>query len=383
MHQMRTCACMVASHSHAGHQASSGTPARAQPGRHQHSAPETILAAGRGKSPTIDVHCHVMVPQVELILDIEAPVEKQAAAMALLEGQGRPSTEYNQRMFRELEPKMTLPEVRLKDMDSMGVDVQILSPSPTQYYYWAAPSLAEKIVRMQNETVANLCRLHPERFAGLGTVSLQHPELAVAQLEYAMRVLGLKGVEISTQVNGLELSDPAFECFWAAAERLGAVVFLHPLGCSLGQRIGHFYLSNMIGQPVETATALALLMFSGVMDRYPDLKLLAAHGGGFLPFYAGRFDHGYKVRPEAQGMKYSPSDYLRRIHYDSLVYEPAALRYLIDKVGLERIVIGTDYPFDMGHYDVSPYVMAVPGLDEAEQKAILGGNAARLFGLLA
>jgi aminocarboxymuconate-semialdehyde decarboxylase len=267
-------------------------------------------------------------------------------------------------------------------MNAMGVDIQVLSPSPTQYYYWADRDLAQQLVRVQNEYVAEICAQHPERFAGLGTLALQHPELAAEQLEYAMRQLGLKGVEISTSVSGEELDAARLAPFWEKAEALGAIIFIHPFGTTLGGRVSTHYLSNIIGQPLETTIALSHLIFGGVLDRHPGLKIVAAHGGGYLPSYCGRSNHGRAVRPEAKAAaKLRPVDYLRKMWFDTLVYEPEGVRHLVNMVGASQVVVGSDYPFDMGHYDPHGLVGSAPGLMEAEVAAILGGNAAGLLGL--
>jgi aminocarboxymuconate-semialdehyde decarboxylase len=277
-------------------------------------------------------------------------------------------------------PRLTQPERRLADMDEMGVDVQVVSPSPTQYYYWAEPDLAEAVVRGINEGIAELCQRHPRRLAGLGSVALQHPTLALRQLEHAVRDLGLKGVEISTSVNGLELDDPSLRGFWSRAEALGAVVFIHPMGTTLGARTATHYLQNTIGQPLETTIALSRLIFSGVLEAHPALKLVAAHGGGYLPTSIGRSNHAFAVRPEAVAdTRIAPLRQLQRVWFDTVVYDAMALRHLIDRVGPSQVVVGTDYPFDMGHYDVHALVDAVPGLTEDERAAILGGNAAALI----
>ncbi len=202
-------------------------------------------------------------------------------------------------------------------------------------------------------------------------------KLAIEQLEHAVKTLGLKGVEISTSVNGKELDDPSLRDFWARAEALGALVFIHPFGTTLGTRTATHYLVNTIGQPLETTIALSRLIFGGVLDAQPGLKILAAHGGGYLPTYIGRSDHAHAVRPEAAAdARRKPSEHLKRIWFDSLVYDPMALRHLIDRVGAAQVVVGTDYPFDMGHYDMHALVDATPGLSEQERAAILGGNAA-------
>jgi aminocarboxymuconate-semialdehyde decarboxylase len=284
-------------------------------------------------------------------------------------------------MLPQAFPKLTRIDTRLTDMDALGIDVQLISPSPTQYYYWADPELARELTRVQNEYIASLVSAHSDRLAGLGTVALQHPMLAVEQLHHAIRNLGLRGVEISTTVNGVELSDPHLAVFWNAAEELGALIFIHPMGTTLGKRVATHYLVNTIGQPLETTIALSHLIFGGVLDRHPGLKIVAAHGGGYLPTYAGRSDHAFRVRPEAaSATTISPSQHLKRIWFDSVVYQPTAMQHLIDNVGVSQVVIGTDYPFDMGHYDVHGLVTQIEGIDEVARAAILGGNAARLIG---
>ncbi len=329
---------------------------------------------------TIDLHAHLLTPAVEPLV-ADCP-QKKAEPEMMLRSQGAASVAHNvQKMLPTAFHKMTNLEERLRDMDAMGVDMQVLSPSPNQYYYWAEPDLAKEIVRVQNEQIAEVCSLLPERFAGLGTIALQHPELSVEQLTNAVKTLGLRGVEISTAVNGLDLADAKFEKFWAKADELGCVVFIHPLGTSLGERVNQFYLTNIIGQPLETTIALSNLIFGGVLDRNPGVKVVAAHGGGYLPAYIGRSDHGYKVRPEAGDIQKKPSEYLKQIYFDSLVYSPEQLRNLIAQVGASQIVIGTDYAFDMGDYDVHELIESLNTLSEEDRAMILGGNAKRILGM--
>ena len=329
---------------------------------------------------TIDLHAHLLTPAVEPLV-ADCP-QKKGEPEFMLRTMGAASAAHNARvMLPAAFRKMTSLDERLRDMDAMGVDVQVLSPSPNQYYYWAEPDLAKEIARTQNEYVAATCATHPERFAGLGTIALQHAELSVEQLTHAVKTLGLKGVEISTAVNGLDLADAKFEKFWAKADELGCVVFIHPLGTSLGERVNQFYLTNTIGQPLETTIALSNLIFGGVLDRNPGVKIIAAHGGGYLPAYIGRSDHAFKVRPEAANIQKKPSEYLKQIYFDSLVYAPEQLRTLIAQVGASQIVVGTDYAFDMGDYDVHTLIEAVQGLSEDERAKILGGNAVKLLGL--
>jgi aminocarboxymuconate-semialdehyde decarboxylase len=342
--------------------------------------PAGWIRDARGKRLlTIDLHAHTISPEVERLV-AESP-QKLAEPQIRLRTMGAASVEYNRTvMLPQAQLPLTDLSVRLADMDRMGVDVQVVSPQPTQYYYWADRDLAQQIVARQNDHVAAICAQHPHRLVGLGTLALQHPELAVEQLVDASKRLGLRGFEMSTAVNECELSHRSLEPVWAKAEELGCLIFIHPMGCSLGERLQPAYLSNSIGQPVETAVALAHLIFGGVLDRHPGLKVCAAHGGGFLPTYVGRADHAFRTRPDARTMARPPSEYLRRIYFDSLVYSPEALRKLTDQVGTDHVVVGTDYPFDMGHYDIHALVRATD-LTAQQRAEILGGNAARLLGL--
>lgn len=329
---------------------------------------------------TIDLHAHLLTPAVEPLV-ADCP-QKKGEPELMLRTQGGASFAHNvQTMLPLAFRKMTSLDERLRDMDAMGVDVQALSPSPNQYYYWADPDLAREIVRAQNEHIASTCARRPERFVGLGAVALQHPELSVEQLTHAVKTLGLRGVEISTAVNGLDLADAKFAKFWARADDLGCVVFIHPLGTSLGERVNQFYLANIIGQPLETTIALSNLIFGGVLDRHPGVKIVAAHGGGYLPAYIGRSDHGYKARPEAGAIRKRPSEYLKQLYFDSLVYSPEQLRALIAQVGASQIVIGTDYAFDMGDYDVHELIESLAGVSEEDRALMLGANAQRILGL--
>jgi aminocarboxymuconate-semialdehyde decarboxylase len=328
----------------------------------------------------IDMHCHLLNQAVEgMVADSpQKRREPEAQILAMGEASARHNDELNAGCYR---PKLTDLAVRLADMDAMGVDIQVISPAPAQYYYWAGRDQAQAIVTAHNEGIAAAVATHPDRFVGLGSVAMQFPELAAEQADHAVRTLGLRGVEISSLVNGEDLSDRRFDPFWAKMEALGAVVFLHPLGTSLGARLNSHYLANIVGQPAETAVSLSKLIFTGMLDRHPAIKLVAAHGGGYLPLAIGRSDHGYAARPEAKGCAHHPSHYLRRLWFDTVVHDSAQLRRLIDTVGASQVVLGTDYPYDMGHYDPHGLIAAVPDLTEAEAAAILGENAAALLGL--
>lgn len=324
----------------------------------------------------VDIHAHMLVPKVEELV-AERPERREAQRRQAV-ASGAESAARNRALMTEYLPKLTDVDIRLAAMDAMGVDVQAISTSPTQYYYWADPDLAREIANAANEHIAEVCASHPDRFVGLAAVTLQHPPLAAEQLTRAVRELGLRGCQISTRIGDRELADPAHDVFWRRAEELGAVVFVHPLGCTLAERVQPYYLSNVIGQPIETTIALSHLIFGGTLDRHPRLKLCAAHGGGYLPSYIGRSDHGYRVRPEAATMQKRPSEYLKQIWFDSLVYTPNGLEHLVREVGASQVVIGTDYPFDMGVERPLEQIDAT-NLSEADRERIRGANAMHLL----
>ncbi|HET9173092.1 MAG TPA: amidohydrolase family protein [Actinospica sp.] len=325
----------------------------------------------------IDVHGHLLVPEANALVAGHPRESADAAAERL--AFSAHSIETNQAQIKRVLPQLTDVSQRLADLAAAEVTHQVVGPMP-MHRYWAEPALAKALTRTVNESVTAHCAQAPTRLEGLGTLPLQHPDLAVEELEYAVHDLGLKGVSVSTDVDGRELADPAFDPIWEAAAELGAVVFIHPWGCTLGERLGRNFLGNTVGQPVETALALSHLIFAGTLDRHPALKLLAAHGGGYLPTYPGRSDHAWHHRPDARSCAEPPSTYLRRLWYDALVYTPAALRHLIESVGADRVALGSDYPFDMGVAD-APARARAAGLSAPDLARVLSANAAELFGI--
>jgi aminocarboxymuconate-semialdehyde decarboxylase len=251
-----------------------------------------------------------------------------------------------------------------------------------QYYYWAEPELGLASSRLINDRIAQTVAGHPDRFVGLGTVPLQAPELAVAEMKRCVEDLGLRGIEISTNVDGRDLSDPALRPFFAAAEELDLLIFIHPHHFTHPQRLEQFYLNNLIGNPLESTIAVSHLIFGGVLERYAGLKICVAHGGGYLGAYAGRLDHGYRARCDCrEHISRPPSDYLRRLYFDTMVFEADQLAFLVDKWGADHIVMGTDYPFDMGEPQPVEFVQSVQSLSDEQRALILGDNAARLLKL--
>ena len=351
------------------------------PGDLPTALPSPRIVGADGKPlRTIDVHAHAMFPDVEK-LTVDRP-GRAGEAEFRVRTMGQASVDYNSRvMLPAAMPAMASLEARLANMDAIGVDVQVVSPSPNQYHYWAPADLAEQLVTIQNSQMAELCARAPDRLVPLGAIAFQHPALAVEQLRHAVKALGFKGVEISSIIAGADLSDRKFNPIWAEAEALGALIFIHPMGCSLDERLTPAYLSNSVGQPVEHAVALSHLIFGGVLDRYQGLKIVAAHGGGYLPVHMGRADHAWAQRSDAHTCCHKPSSYLKRLHFDHLVFDVRDLSALIERAGVSQVVIGTDYPFDMGHYDIHGLIARLPGLSDTDRAAILGGNLERLLGI--
>ena len=273
---------------------------------------------------------------------------------------------------------------RLREMDEQGVDVEALSINP--YWYSAARDVAARVIKIQNEKLAELCGAYRGRLVAFATVALQHPELAAEQLEEGVKKLGLRGASIGATINGEELSSPNFDIFWAKAQDLGVPIFIHPQGVpELQQRLrGNGFLSNVIGNPLETTIALSHLIFEGTLDRFPGLKLCAAHGGGYLLSYAARSDHGCNVFPgncSKTPLKKHPTEYLRQIYFDSLVFTPEGLRHLVAECGASQIVMGSDHPYPWSPSPVD-HILETPGLIDADREAILGGTACKLLGIV-
>jgi len=271
---------------------------------------------------------------------------------------------------------------RLRQMDEQGIDIEVLSINP--FWYSADRDLASRLIQMQNQKLAEFCAAHSDRFVGLASVALQHPDLAAQQLEEGVKKLGLHGAAVGDVVNSDELASPKFDPFWAKAEELGAAIFIHPQGMpELRSRLqGNGVLTNVIANPLGTTIALSHLIFEGTLDRFPKLKLCAAHGGGYLPSYADRSDQGCVTFPEqcTKTLKKRPTEYLKQIYFDSLIFTPEALRHLIAVAGATQIMLGTDFPYPWTTTSVD-HVLKTPGLTDTERIAILGGNAARLFGI--
>lgn len=337
-----------------------------------------MLRATRTDGPVIDIHCHRECgPAGELM----AEAARAAGKVAL--GHGNPTTQaVNKRQLEFIRPKMDLLDVRLEDMDRMGVDIQAVAVAVYQYYYWADPDLGAKVSRIINEEFVESTSKYPGRFLPLGTVPLQDTDAAIQELRYLAQELGMRGIEIGTHVEGEEISSPRLDPFWAEVQELGLVVVIHTQGATHAQRLADHNFVNIIGHAFEATLATSHLIFDGVVVRYPDLKIVVVHGGGYLPAYAGRIDHGWRARADvSEGVPDLPTSYLRKFFFDTMVFEPAQVEYLAGLYGAEQIVLGTDYPYDMGDDDPLALLGACTGLKQDEIDLIAGGNAARLLGL--
>jgi aminocarboxymuconate-semialdehyde decarboxylase len=305
---------------------------------------------------TVDVHAHCHVPEANALMGLKPQPQS-----------------------------LVISPERIGAMDDQGIDIEALSINPV-FWYKADPDLASQVVKLQNEKLAEICAAQPDRFVGLASVALQHPDLAAEQLEYAVKQLGLRGALIGGSVNGEELSDPKFHPFWAKAEALGVLIFIHPQGTAelntSGRLKGNGVLDNVIGNPLETTIALSHLIFEGTLDTFPGLKICAAHAGGYLPSYAARSDQACVTFPArcTKTLKKKPSEYLRQLYYDSMVFTPEGLRHLVAEVGASQIVLGTDYPFPWTKTAVD-HILTTPGLSDAERVAILGETAEKLLAI--
>lgn len=332
----------------------------------------------RPQSVTIDCHTHVAVPRAaEFIkphLDLSTiPLGHFAT----------PDTkELNAKQDADIRGRITTADARFPDMEEMGVDVQLIMPPPPQCYHTVALEYAVPAAQMINDGIAEFVSKHKDRFIATGTVPMQDGNEAAKELERCMGKLGFKGVEILTNVAGKELSDPAFAPFWKKAEELGALVIIHPNGFTEGQRLSRFYFNNVIGNPFDTTVALHYLIFDGVLERHPKLKILAVHGGGYLGAYSGRIDHAWGARSDCQaGLPKPPTSYLKQVYVDTVVFTPLQLKALVDLFGDDHVIMGTDYPFDMLEYDPIGHINSVEGFDDTTRAKLAGGNLKKLVGL--
>lgn len=325
----------------------------------------------------IDIHAHFIPP--ELVEDA-----RRAAApdgLQVIRQDGQELMAHRQGYRYPLAPEFYNVEAKLKQMDEMGLDISVWSVAPPLFLYWLEPARAADFCRAVNESLARLAPTAGGRLFGVAAVPLQDPKLAASELEYAVTRLGLKGVIIGTTVEQRRLEEPELEPFFVTAEELRVPIMVHPYYVGTRPGLEDYYLTNLIGNPLETYVAATRLILSGFLDRFPRLNVVLVHAGGYLPYQIGRLDHGFRVRPETRRrIGQLPSSYLRRFHLDTITHAALPLRFLVDLIGSDRVVLGTDLPFDMADTIFDTYLEA-SGLEPDAREAIEGGNAIELFRL--
>jgi aminocarboxymuconate-semialdehyde decarboxylase len=324
----------------------------------------------------IDLHSHV-IPETIVQAMRDNPVYNTK-----IEGEGDKRVFVRGKTRFDLIPEFYDAEAKLESMDRKRLDVSVISPGPQSFFYNLSDAdLALKTAKLVNQGVAEMCAKKPDRLRGMATLPMQHPDAAIAELERVVKEYGFKAVEMGTAIGEEELADPKFRPVLKRIQALKVVIFAHPNTQGSGGRLDCYYLTNLIGNPLDTTIMMGKLMFSGALDELRDLKMLLAHGGGFLPYQIGRFEHGSKVRPDTAAVtKSRPFEMFKQFYFDALTHDPLAIRHLIDRVGSERVVLGTDSPFDMGEEQPVERLDAVPGLTAKEREDLSFRSALALFG---
>ncbi len=332
----------------------------------------------RPQSTTIDLHSHVAVPRAAEFIKPHL----DWSTIPLAHFASDLTKQITAKQENDIRTSLTSYDQRFADMDAMGVDMQLVMPPPPQCYHTVALEYAVPGAQMVNDGIAEFAAKHPDRFIPAGTVPMQDGAEAAKELERCVKKLGFKAVEILTNVAGRELSDPAFAPFWKKAEELGTLVIIHPNGFTEGQRFSRFYFNNVIGNPLETTMALHYLIFDGVLERHPNLKIYVMHGGGYLGAYSGRIDHAWGARGDCEAdLPKPPTHYLKKVYFDTVVFTPLQLETLVKTFGADHVIMGTDYPYDMLEHDPIGHIASVESFDATTRAALAGGNAKKLLGL--
>jgi len=322
------------------------------------------------KLRTIDTHTHILTQETAALISkagVKVAITPADAEQAAFDVAGT--------VYRPFPTGGFDIAHRLRDMDAADVDVHVLSATPQTYLYNVDPELAATVAAIQNDQMAKHIAANPDRFMGIATLPLAQPARAADELKRAMTKLGLRGAMFASNVKGINLDDSSFEPLWAAAEELGAFMFIHPNNIAGADRLKSYYLANLIGNPLDTTIAAASLVFGGVLDRYPKLKIMLAHGGGFTPYQAARWEHGWAVRPEPKkNVPQQPKNIVGRFFYDTILHSAPVLEFLIKHTGADHVLLGSDYPYDMGMLDCVKHVRGL-AISDADKASILGGRA--------
>lgn len=283
--------------------------------------------------------------------------------------------------FRKITGQTWDPVKRIEDMDKEGVDIQVLSPIPVTFSYWSNSEAGLELARSQNDFIASVVKKYPDRFVGMGTVPLQDVNLAIAEMERAVNELGLKGIQIGSNVNGQNLDDSSLYPFFEAAAEMNVPLFVHPWATLGRERLDKFNSMYTIGMPSETALAAGSIIMSGMLDKLPNLKVCFAHGGGSLPYILPRMDMGWEVWPHTRNTENPPSMYAKKLYYDSLVYDPDNLKFMIERFGAKQIIAGSDYPFLLREKPVGKVIDHLIDIPQEDLRLMLGQNALDFLGL--
>ncbi len=326
----------------------------------------------------IDGHRHTVLLEAIAVASKLDPVKSSHIYPS---GLAKRSEEINRERNRDWDRKMSDLDENISDLKSAGVDMGVLQPTQTMFFYWAEPSAASELSRMVNEFTAKEVRKRPDRVVGLATVPLQHTDLAIRELSYAIRDLGLRGVVTGSNVNGRGFDEEAFHPFFEKAQELDVPIFIHPNNPAGIERMADYYLTNFLGYTLESTIAAAKLVFGGVLDRYPKLKICLSHAGGVLPFLLGRLEHGRSIRPEAGAQCQDTfPHYLKNFYVDTITFRADTLRFVLDVMPPGHVFMGTDYPYDMAETDPIGFVK-VAVQDEALRRQVFGRNLASVLGL--
>lgn len=327
--------------------------------------------------PVIDIHTHIRIPRLIPFMRDNKPAPQPGMPKPWVPPASA-SAETQQRQDEANRTKHLDPKARFPDLDKMGIDIQMISYNFPTDCYWMDGETGQQAARILNDTVAEFCAGAPERYYGIGAVPMQDPARAIDELGYLTGALNFRGVLISSLIRDKDLGDPMFEPFWAAAEKMGVPIFIHPQGFSHPDRLAKYFQWNSVAQPLEESLAMQSLIYDGVIDRHPKLKVCIHHGGGYLVFYAGRADRAYETRPEVSHLKRSPSEYMKKLWYDTVIYNRDMLEFLAAKVGVDKVMMGTDYPVFMGEDDPVGFVNGAK-LSREDKRKILSDNAAKLL----